>query len=600
MELRMGERGIRWAALAAVASTFLVLVLGGLQSQAGAAAACPEWPLCGGGLAATFSPGALIASSHRLAGLLAFLTAGATAVAIWFRRGSDRWIRSASLSAFVLLIVQGGAGALVVLGGAGPLPVAFHLAIALVTLAVQVGLVVLLFGPARDPQAFAWPSFSDRLSRQSLIVAGMAFVLLVSGAAMATGTARDCSGPIGCSLWTLSWQLFEPQGLIHRLIAGVVAVSVFWLTAQIWRRRRRLPAAAVAASGTAGLMLAQVSIGALGSVRSLTSVAADLHVGTAGAVWALLILTSAFLATEQPRPLDGPAFDSLLPTSSLKDYVALSKPLIVALLLVTTLAGMVVGAGGWPSLSVILWTMLGGALSAGGSGALNQYLDRDLDGRMQRTERRPLPGRRLTEAEVLAFGLLACLAGFFVMAVMVNLLSALLSLAGMVYYVILYTIILKKATTQNIVVGGGAGAIPPLVGWAAATNSLNVGAFFLFALVFFWTPPHFWALALVRRKDYARAGVPMLPVVYGEAHARWQIMLYTVQVVTLTLLMPAVHVGGSVYLVAAIVLGGGLLLAAWRLWREGGNRLAWKMYRYSSMYLAFIFAALVVDTLMHV
>jgi protoheme IX farnesyltransferase len=164
--------------------------------------------------------------------------------------------------------------------------------------------------------------------------------------------------------------------------------------------------------------------------------------------------------------------------------------------------------------------------------------------------------------------------------------------------VVLYTIILKQATTQNIVVGGGAGAIPPLVGWAAATNSLNVGAFFLFALVFFWTPPHFWALALLRRKDYERAGVPMLPVVYGDAHTRWQIMLYTVQVVALTLLMPAVHVGGRLYLVAAIVLGGGLLLTAWRLWREGGNRLAWRMYRYSSMYLAFIFAALVLDTLL--
>ncbi len=597
MTERYGDRWLRWIAVGAATATFLVLVLGGVQGRTGAAAACPDWPLCGGSVLATFSTDALIASSHRLARLLAFMLAAATAIGIWSRTEWGRWPKYASLAGLALFVIQGGAGALVAVGGAHPLPVGLHLALALLTLAVQVVLAALLFTSARDQDSFGWPTVADRLTRQSLVISALAFVLLVSGATMAVGAAQDCGGSIGCSLWTLSWQLFEPQGLVHRLVAAAVALAVFWLTARVWRTRRWRPAAAVAASGTAGLMMAQVSIGALGAVRSLTSVAADLQVGTAGAVWAMLILTTTFLAIERPRPGEDSNVDNMLPKSSLKDYLALSKPLIVALLLVTTLAGMVVGAGGWPSISTIVWTMIGGALSAGGAGALNQYLDRDLDGRMQRTEKRPLPGRRLTEAEVLAFGLLACFAGFFVMAVMVNLLSALLSLAGMVYYVVLYTIILKQATTQNIVVGGGAGAIPPLVGWAAATNSLNVGAFFLFALVFFWTPPHFWALALVRRKDYARAGVPMLPVVYGDAHARWQIMLYTVQVVALTLLMPAVHVGGRVYLVAAIVLGGGLLLMAWRLWREGGNRLAWRMYRYSSMYLAFIFAALVVDTL---
>jgi protoheme IX farnesyltransferase len=593
---RLADRKVRWITVAAAIATFMVLVLGGIQSQTGAAAACPEWPLCGGGVVAAFSTDALIASSHRLAGFLGFVLAMLTAIAIRSRLEAVRWPRYTSLAALALYVIQGAAGALVAVGGAQPLPVGFHLALALLTLAVQVVLAGLVLTSTSHPDRYGRATFDEPLPRQSLIVSGLAFILLVSGATMAAGSAQDCVGSVGCSLWTLSWQLFEPQGMVHGLFAAAVAVAVFWLTAKIWKERRRRPAAAVAASATAGLMLAQVSIGALGAVRSLTSVASDLHVGTAGAVWAMLILTTTFLAIE--RPLPGEGADGLLSGSSLKDYLALTKPLIVALLLVTTVAGMVVGAGGWPSLSTIMWTVIGGALSAGGAGALNQYLDRDLDGRMQRTEKRPLPGRRLTEAEVLAFGVLACLAGFFVMAVMVNLLSALLSLAGMVYYVVLYTIILKQATTQNIVVGGGAGAIPPLVGWAAATNSLNVGAFFLFALVFFWTPPHFWALALVRRKDYARAGVPMLPVVYGDAHARWQIMLYTVQLVALTLLMPAVHVGGRVYVVAAIVLGGGLLLTAWRLWREGGNRLAWRMYRYSSMYLAFIFAALVMDTLL--
>jgi len=597
---RYNGRWERWLAICAAVATYTVLVLGALQSRSGAGLACPEWPLCRGSLLATFSTEVLIASGHRVAGMLAFLLALATAIVIWRRPASSRVLRIISVIVLGLFLVEGTAGAVVVLAGANAPSVSAHLGIALLSLAVQVCLVAIMFVPAHSHMDSAHPALADPLTRGSLATVGLAFILLTTGASMAAGQAQDCGGSAACGAWTLSWQIFEPQGLIHRLAAAGVAVIVFWLTAQVWRRRRARPAAAVAASTTAGLMLAQIGIGALGSIQSLTPVAADLHVATAGAIWAALILTTVFLATERPVSDSRPGDDRLLPLTSLKDYLALTKPVIVVLLLVTTLAGMVVAAGGWPSLSTIIWTMIGGAFSAGGAGALNQYLDRDLDSRMQRTENRPLPGRRLTEAEVLAFGILSCLAGFFVMAVMVNLLSALLSLAGMVYYVVLYTIVLKQATTQNIVVGGGAGAIPPLVGWAAATNSLNVGAFFLFALVFFWTPPHFWALALVRSRDYARAGVPMLPVVYGEEHTRWQILLYTVQVVALTLLMPAVHVGGRLYLAAAIMLGGALLVTAWRLWRVGGNRLAWRMYRYSSMYLAFIFAALVVDTLLRI
>jgi protoheme IX farnesyltransferase len=188
-------------------------------------------------------------------------------------------------------------------------------------------------------------------------------------------------------------------------------------------------------------------------------------------------------------------------------------------------------------------------------------------------------------------------AGFYLFALGVNLLSALLALAGMLYYVLLYSLALKPSTPQNIVIGGGAGAIPPLVGWAAATGRVEVGALFLFALVFFWTPPHFWALALVRRHDYESAGIPMLPVVYGERATRRHILLYTVQVVALSLLLPLARLGGVISFVAAVVLGALFLGYAWKLWRNGGRRLAWGLYRYSSMYLALMFAALVVDTL---
>ncbi len=183
------------------------------------------------------------------------------------------------------------------------------------------------------------------------------------------------------------------------------------------------------------------------------------------------------------------------------------------------------------------------------------------------------------------------------MVAFVNLPAALLTLAGIFYYVVLYSLILKKTTVQNIVIGGGAGAIPPLVGWAAATGGLNVPSLFLFAIVFLWTPPHFWALALVRRHDYARAGVPMLPVVRGEKETQRQILIYTLELVALTLLLPVFGLGGGIYFIGAGLLGLWLISAAWKVWKQGGNKLAWKMYRYSSMYLAFLFVVLMVDAL---
>ncbi|MBL6965744.1 MAG: protoheme IX farnesyltransferase [Anaerolineales bacterium] len=280
-----------------------------------------------------------------------------------------------------------------------------------------------------------------------------------------------------------------------------------------------------------------------------------------------------------------------------RDFLALTKPIVVALLLVTTYAGMVIGAKAWPSAALTFWVLLGGFLAAGGSGAINQYIDRYDDIKMQRTQKRPLPSGRLTPGEGLAFGVVMTLTSFYLLAAFVNLLAALLSLAGIIYYVFIYSIWLKKATVQNIVIGGGAGAIPPLVGWAAATGSLNIPALFLFAVVFMWTPPHFWALAIVRSKDYARAGLPMLPVVRGEKETRTKIFIYTVELVVLTMFLPLFGLGGSIYLVLAGLLGIWLLTSAWKVWKQGGNKLAWKMYRHSSMYLAFLFIALMVDAL---
>ena len=284
-------------------------------------------------------------------------------------------------------------------------------------------------------------------------------------------------------------------------------------------------------------------------------------------------------------------------TRVFRDYLALTKPAIVVLLLVTTLCGMIVGASGFPPISILLLTLLAGALTAGGAGALNQYIDRGIDRKMVRTRGRPVADERIPPRDALIVGLALSAAGIIILALGVNALSALLAAIGLVYYVVFYTMILKKSTPSNIVIGGAAGAIPPLVGWAAVTGSLTMPALFLFALIFFWTPPHFWALALLKRSDYQRANIPMLPVIRGSEQTRWQILLYSVQVVALTLLMPLVGLGGVLYIAVAIVLGIGLIHHAHKLRQRGQNRTAWRMYRFSSLYLAGIMVALMAEAL---
>ena len=377
---------------------------------------------------------------------------------------------------------------------------------------------------------------------------------------------------------------------------------MIFLVFQAWRTQRSRTAILVASTATGVLFFMQALMGNVEAAQNYPSYLIGLHAITAVAVWISMLILVALVGLEDRLAID----DSEKPLSwsergikqLLLDYLMLTKPIVVALLLVTTFAGMVVGARSWPSLNLTFWTLLAGFLAAGGSGAINQYIDRQDDHKMQRTAKRPIPSGRLTPGEGLAFGVAATLISFYLMVAKVNFLAAILTLAGIIYYVLLYSILLKKTTVQNIVIGGGAGAIPPLIGWAAATGSLNIPSLFLFAVVFMWTPPHFWALALVRQKDYARAGVPMLPVVRGERETRWQIFIYTIELVALTLIMPLFGLGGGIYLVSAALLGGLLLYSAWRVYRQEGNKVAWKMYRHSSMYLAFLFVALMVDALL--
>jgi heme o synthase len=275
------------------------------------------------------------------------------------------------------------------------------------------------------------------------------------------------------------------------------------------------------------------------------------------------------------------------------DYVELTKPKVQSLLLLTTITTMYVA--GDPSVALVLATCLGGYLSAGGAGAVNHWFDRDIDAQMPRTASRPVPSGRVAPRAALLYGCALSALSFAWLSLTVNVLAASLAFAGFLGYVLVYTVWLKRRTPQNIVIGGAAGAVPPLVGWAAVEGRVAPAALYLFAIVFYWTPPHFWALSLLMKDEYARVGVPMMPVVRGEEETRRQIVLYTALLVVLTLLPVAFGFFGAIYGVAAAGLGAGFMTLSVRLQRSAERRAALRTYLFSLAYLALLFCAMVLD-----
>ena len=308
----------------------------------------------------------------------------------------------------------------------------------------------------------------------------------------------------------------------------------------------------------------------------------------------------------RPHPNPLPEGEGVLDTASVRqarsgplglvaDYIALTKPPIISLLLVTAVGGMFLAARGVPDLLTLLLVCIGGALGAGGANAINHYLDQDIDALMTRTAQRPVPGNRVRPFMALAFGIALNVVSFGVLFYWVNWLAAALTLAASLFYVLVYTGWLKRSTPQNIVIGGAAGSIPPAVGWVAVTGSFDLPALYMFAIVFFWTPPHFWALSLLIQRDYERAGVPMLPVVAGEQKTVESIFAYSLVLVALTLVFAATGAVGGIYLGAAAVLGAVFVWAAWRLWRGQTRQKARNLYLYSLLYLALLFGAMMAD-----
>jgi heme o synthase len=278
-------------------------------------------------------------------------------------------------------------------------------------------------------------------------------------------------------------------------------------------------------------------------------------------------------------------------------YVALTKPRIIELLLVTTVPAMIVAERGMPPVGLILVTLIGGTLAAGGANAINCFVDRDIDEVMARTRKRPLPAHKIKPGKALVFGIVLGVVAFSLLWATVNLLSASLAIAALLFYVFVYTIGMKRSTPQNIVIGGAAGAAPVLVGWSAVTNTIELPALVLFGIIFYWTPPHFWALAMRYEREYAKAGVPMMPVVYGRQETTRHIMLYSLLMLAACLAFFGVGRMGVIYLSAALVLNGAFIVWAVKLWRHPTSRRAWGLFRFSIYYLALLFGAMALDQL---
>jgi len=609
-----------------------LITLGGVVRITGSGMGCGDhWPLCNGRLLPNLSDSLeVIEWSHRWVASLLSGTILALAAIAWRRHRGDPALRNPAFLALAVLVIQVLLGALTVkLGTAAP-AVVIHLTNAMVLLAI---LTVCWLRAAAGPRhALATPRPRHALALP-YITAILGFLAILAGAFVANYDAGVyCLGFPLCA-----GELAPPPTMqgqvqwVHRLVAfiflGATMVTFAWsqkLPGEQFGPVRR------AARAVLGFTILQVAVAAVMILQLLPTSLRAMHLLVGSLVWASLVLLlfrarrmagaadradradaesargtrpSARGSAERDPARGSPSgrnaehgTDAAPRPTIAQDLVTLTKPRIISLLLVTTVLPMFITGRGLPSVSLVLWVVLGGYLMAGGANTINMWFDRDIDLLMSRTRLRPVPSGRITPAAALLFGLASAAVAFLIFWKMVNPLSAWLALGGLLFYVFIYTMWLKRSSPQNIVIGGAAGAFPPLVGWTAMTGQLDLPAIYLFAIIFFWTPPHFWALALIKRQDYANAGVPMMPVVAGEHWTKVQMLAYTLMLIPLTI-MPAVFGSlGLFYAAIALGLGGRLLWYCVRLLREQSLQpTAWRMYKYSLLYLFLLFIAMGVD-----
>jgi protoheme IX farnesyltransferase len=590
---------LRQLAVASLVMGYILIVVGVIVRVEGAGMGCgDDWPVCNGEVVPTFDYLTAIEYLHRvIAGFVLLLTVGL----VWFaRRAGDlpRLARVLPVVAVALVVAQALLGAVTVFTELEPGAVTAHLGMAQAYFASILVLALLLTRErfSSRPMAGSW----SRAGHWLLVAAASVYLLLLSGAWTASSGAAWA-----CPEWPACNGNYVPTGtslvdvhLLHRWLALLALATVGIALVQVWRVRGDARVIVGLVTAAATLMVAQVFIGAANIWLELTSWVRATHLAVATLVWAALVAAIALdrlVARSSESPDDAMGIGRRRARDVAADYVTTTKPGVMVLLLFTTLAAMLVAVGGLPSARILFWTLVGGALASGGASAINHYLDRDIDRLMTRTRNRPLPGGRLAPVQVAIFGGVLTVLSMMALIAFVNPLAAALSLAGNLFYVFVYTRWLKRATPQNIVIGGAAGSVPPVVGWAAVQGSVGLPALLMFGLIFLWTPPHFWALALFKRGDYAAAGVPMLPAVKGDDATRRQIVGYSVAMIATSLLFVPLGGAGPLYLLAALLFGTVFARSVATLWRTHSDAAARRLFVHSIYYLGLIFLALVVD-----
>jgi protoheme IX farnesyltransferase len=592
--------------IATTASTVLLVAAGGLVRATGSGLGCPGWPTCFGRWIPPLQTHAIIEYSHRLLATITVVLIVIQAYVAWREYRSVRQIFRPSMAAVALVFVQAALGGIVVKGELDAALVTLHFATAMTLLGVLVNITANSFCFVRLPLKGPSIAGSDpAFARLTLWTAAATFVLLIVGTyvrAEGVGLAfRDWPLMDGRLVPTLGG--VETLMFVHRVLAAAVLLLVIWLAIRARTMANRSRDLVILSTTALALYLAQIVVGAANVWSRLSAASVTAHVVLAALIWGVLVAiatVSRRFAAPPRRAEEGDARangkrSGMRETTAA--YFKLTKPRIVVLLLITTVPAMMLAQRGLPSLALIAATLVGGSIAAGSANAINCYLDRDIDEVMRRTRNRPLPAHQVEPERALAFGYVLGAISFFFLAITVNVLAAALALSAIAFYVFVYTMWLKRTSVQNIVIGGAAGAVPALVGWAAVTGSVGIAAWVLFAIVFVWTPPHFWALAMRYSGDYRAAGIPMLPVVRGQAETRKQILLYSLVLFgTSLLLVPAASMG-VIYLAAAVSLGGWFVWRALRLWRGGSPAESMRLFRYSIVYLALLFAAVAVDAL---
>jgi protoheme IX farnesyltransferase len=536
----------------------------------------------------------MIEIGHRWAAALVTVVVLVTTAVAWRRYRSEPLVRNPATLASLLLLIQVLLGAVTVKLALPPWVVITHFANAMVLLAVL--MVTALRAAAHTrPLPFQQRHPGHRLV---LTVATAGFTVILFGAQVANFNAGLlclglplCNGtllPPASPLASLHW--------VHRVLAFLFLALALALVLLLNRQPRPTELRVRRWSWLVLLIaMLQLAVGAMMVTQLLPGELRAAHLLMGTGVWASLVVL-VFHSNRTPATAADANDEAPRQPTLLADLITLTKPRIISLLLITTVAPMFITPAGLPSAGLVFWVILGGYLMAGGANAINMWFDRDIDMKMGRTRLRPIPAGRIRPAAGLAFGIALGLAAFALLWYQVNQLSASIALAGLLFYVFVYTIWLKRSSPQNIVIGGAAGAFPPLVGWTAMTGQLDLAAIYLFAIIFYWTPPHFWALALIKQREYAKAGVPMLPVVRGESRTKFEMLAYTLILLPLTIMPALFGALGAFYGVAALLLGARLLWYCIRLLRErSSSPVAWQMYRYSLLYLALLFVAMGVD-----